>query len=380
MSCFGRACHAPRGVLILFRKHAEIAAPGLVRALGSQRLHVRIEAARALTKIGSPPESAIPALVAGLSDRSADARQAMATCLACFGEAAEPALWNLLPLLADRDDSVCKAAAAALEQIGPKAVPALIELVRARDAQRLKAWVESMPRAPLQEPDVVIVPFQEVWNNLSWKVYDMLDEQARLVAGQQAALGVLGKLGPLASAAVPTMIEALADRHPGIQGAAIQALGQIGPEARSAVPNLTRMLLHSNVSFREAAARALGNIDQDWASNPAVPGVTAALVKELSNAGSSGQAAVQTLAVIGGAAVPALIEALGSKDRVARQNAARALGQIGGQAQSAVPALTRALQDENGWVREEAASALAKIEADLAEPPTGAGTDGVNEG
>jgi HEAT repeat protein len=363
---------------------AEIAFPGLVRALRSQRLHMRIEAARALTKIGSPPETAIPALVSGLSDRSADAREAMAICLACFSETAEPALWALLPLLADRDDGVYKAAAAALEKIGPKAVRALIELVRARDALRLKAWLESMSRFPQQgtqrEPVIVVVDSWEVWNNLSWEVYDMLDEQARLVAAQVAALGLLGKLGPDASAAIPTITEALADPHPGIQRAAVQALGQLGPEVKSAIPALIQMLLHSNGSIREEAASALGNVDQGWASNPAVPFVAAKLAKELSRAGRSGEVAVKTLIVLGATAVPVLIEALESGNRVAGENAARALGQIGAEARSAIPALTQALQDEHGWVREEAAGALAKIEDDVADPPTGADPDGVNEG
>lgn len=351
---------------------AEGAVPGLAQALVSRYLHVRIEAAQALTKIGSPPETAIPALVSGLSDRSADARQAMATCLACYGEAAEPALWTLLPLLADRDDGVQEAAAAALEQIGPKAVRALIELVRARDAQRLQAWFEAMPRVSQQRPpDVETADLQEVWNNWSWKLYDMLDEQARLVAAQEAALRVLGKLGPAASAAVPTVAQALRDPHLGIQRAAVETIGQIGPEANSAIPDLTQMLLHSNESLRMAAAGALDNIDQNWASNPVVLSVTAALAQELSSPGSSGETAVHTLTVIGAAAVPVLIDALESRNRVARENAARALGQIGAEAQAAIPALTKALQDENGWVREEAAKALARIEDHLAEPPAG---------
>jgi HEAT repeat protein len=359
------------------------AVPGLTRALGSQFLHVRIAAAEALANIGPPPETAIPALVAGLSDRSADARQAMATCLARVGAAAEPAVPFLLPLLADRDDRVRKAAAAALGQIGPKAVPALIELVQARDARRLAAWIESMIQishwgTPPKHNIVITEPW-EIWKNLSWTAYDIMDERARLEAAQEAALRVLGEFGPDASMAVPAATQALADRNARVQLAAIQTLGKIGPEARSAISDLIQMLVHTNASFREAAAEALGQIDQNWVSDPAVRGVMAAPARQLSAAGRHGEIAVQMFTMIGAAAVPVLIDELSSGNRIARENAARALGRIGTGAQASIPALTRALQDNHPWVREEAASALSEIQDRVDDPPVGGGAGHVNE-
>jgi HEAT repeat protein/aminoglycoside phosphotransferase (APT) family kinase protein len=345
---------------------AEDAVPGLTRALGSQFVQVRIAAARALAKIGPPPADTIPVLVAGLADPYADAREAMATCLACAGAAAEPAVPALLPLLADRKRRVCRAAEKALENIGPSVVPALIELVQTRDVQRLKAWIESLVTVSRwfkpRQLDMALAEPEQVWRNLSWTAYDILEERACLEAAQEAALRVLGKLGPAASEAVPAVVQAMVDPNPRIRLAAIRALGQIGPEAESAIPELIQMLVPSAPSFGEAVANALASIDSNWTSHPAVPVIAETLAGHLSDPGAPGEFAVDMLSMIGAPAVPALIGALESPNRVARQNAAKALGRIGAKAEAAIPALTQALQDVHGWVREEAARALADIE------------------
>ena len=266
-------------VLARFGPRAAGAVAGLTRALGSEHLHVRIAAAQAMAKIAPPPESAIPVLVAGLSDRSADARESMALCLACAGPAAEPAVPHLLLLLVDRNEGVRQAAEAALNQAGPKAVPALVALLETRDAQRLEALMDTVSRvsqwwAPPKIEFAVIGP-RDVWKNLSWAAHDIMEERLRLEGAQQAALRVLGELGPTASPAVPAVAEALSDRNPKIQLAAIRTLGQIGPEAQGATPALIQMLRHDHEPFRAEAARTLGQIGAG--ARPAIPALTAAL-------------------------------------------------------------------------------------------------------
>ena len=341
------------------------AVPRLTRALGSQFLQARIAAAEALANTGPLAEPAVPALVAGLGDPFANGRHAMAACLARVGAAAEPAVPALLPLLADRDGKVREAAAAALEQIGPKAVPALIKIVQTRDMQRLKAWIESTMQVSQwhtqAQPDIIVSEPLEALRNLSWAAYDILEERASLEAAQEAALRVLGNLGPTASAAVPTIAQALVDPSPGIQLAAVHALGQIRPVAKSILRDLSQMLVSNDDSIREAAAKALGNIDRNWASDPVVADLTTALAKQLGSAGRLGKIAVHAFTAIGDAAVPVLIDALGLEDRLARESAAIALGQIGAGARAAIPALTRALQDSSRRVQDEAANALARI-------------------
>lgn len=345
---------------------AASAVPALTRALGSEFLQARIAAAGALANIGSPAATAVPALVLGLADPFADGRQAVAACLARVGAAAEPAIPALLPLLGDRESRVREAATAALEEIGPKTLPALIELVQTRDAQRLKEWIQSMSRVTQwytpPKHDLVVREPKEALANLSWAAYDILKERAGLEAAQEAALRVLGKFGHAASAAVPTVVQALADPKPGIKLAAVQALGLIGPQARSAIPGLVPMLVHDNETIREATAKALGTIESNWASNPIVAGEIGILARQLSNAGRFGEIAIRAFTMIGTAGVPVLIDTLGSGDRIARENSAKALGQIGAGAKAAIPALTNALQDSHPWVQAEAAKALAKIQ------------------
>lgn len=121
-----------------------------------------------------------------------------------------------------------------------------------------------------------------------------------------------------------------------------------------------------------------GNVDHNRASYPVAPDHIRSLAQQLSRAGRPGEAAAHALAEIGAAAVPVLIEALSSGNRVAQENAARAVGRIGAGAKAAIPALTKALQDSHPWVQEEVARALAKIE-DAAEPRVGADADRVDE-
>ena len=344
---------------------AASAVPGLTRALGSQFSLVRTAAAVALEKIGPAAVTALPALVVGLTDRYADGRQAAASCMAHLGPAAEPAMPALLPLLADRESRVRKAAVTALEQIGVSAIPAVIEIVQARDARELKALFESRlkdsrwhtrPRLDLMETDDI-----KALSNLSWAAYHIALELESLVAAQEAALKLLGKFGYAASAAVPSVIQALADPSPRIHSAAAKILVHIEPDAKGLIPTLVQMLITGDEPFRKGAVEALGYIDPNWLSEPVVASAIADLVGQLGNDGDPGQAAVDLFVEIGEAAVPLLIDALDSENYVTRENAAKALGQIGPGATAAIPALTRALQDDDPFVRDEATSALAKI-------------------
>jgi HEAT repeat protein len=345
------------------------ALPGLTQALGSQFLQTRLAAAAALTALGPLAAPAVPALVACLRDPYADARQAAAACLARVGAAAEPAVPALLPLLADRESRVRDAAVAALERIGPQAVPGLITIIETRDVRRLKAWAESATRVSWWyrkfDPEHVLDP-EKVATGLSWEAYDILEEQASLEAAQEAALRVLGGMGPAAAEARPAITRALTDRNPSIALAAINALGRVGPLAEGAAATLIQLLVHDSRPIREAAARVLATGDYSWAADPGVDEALAALTRCLSRSGSTGQIALEACIGLGKVAVSALAETLGTGDRIARENAARALGRIGPAAGAAIPALTQALQDSHPWVQNEAAKALALVEGHAA--------------
>jgi HEAT repeat protein len=84
------------------------------------------------------------------------------------------------------------------------------------------------------------------------------------------------------------------------------------------------------------------------------------LIKLLSNQ-PSGHTAVDALARIGEASVPALTNALSSPKTEIRIQATRALGKIGWEAEAAIPYLLSGLQDSDRNVRSESSLSLAEI-------------------
>jgi HEAT repeat protein len=138
-------------------------------------------------------------------------------------------------------------------------------------------------------------------------------------------------LPPRTPAALPGRFGVLSTSSPPICQQAAEALGEMGPHAREAVPALTAYLKDSELSsYHPYYALALSKIDRQAA----------------------------------GAAVPALIEVLDGKTHaISRQEAAKALGEIGAQARAAVPSLQKAVKDPDVALRSEATDALKKIGA-----------------
>jgi HEAT repeat protein len=118
---------------------------------------------------------------------------------------------------------------------------------------------------------------------------------------------------------------------------------------------------------------ALLKIDAQAAKAAAVPALVEVLdckahgvyLPEQSSAAVR-QEAASALGQIGGQArmaIPALANALADQDAGVRTEAAKALGHIGAQAREAVPSLQRALADPDETVRSEATAALKRIGA-----------------
>jgi HEAT repeat protein len=235
---------------------------------------------------------------------------------------------------------------------------------------------------------------------------------------REAAVVALGKIGKLAAGAVDPLLQIIAKARPGLSAQAIRALGNIGCadervrsvlielwlspmplqsgkaqvaialcklhiHAENLLGALTKTLMaHQDASFRKAAAEALawcGKNDTD-----VVPALLRASLSDtneevrlMAQAGLdqmhlSQQKAVQLCARQLGAsayaeaalrksgplAVPALIEALESKEASIRVMAARTLGTLGEEAVAAAPALTAALNDKDLEVRLEAVKGL----------------------
>jgi HEAT repeat protein len=178
------------------------------------------------------------------------------------------------------------------------------------------------------------------------------DEQTRL-----KAIDTLANEGVRNPAAVPALVEQLADASAKVRVHAADALGQIGSPARAAGPALGTLLDDANVHVRRAAVRALRRIRPD--PQVSVP----FLMKVMEDPDPAVRVgALDALAESGKEAVGPLVATL-KKGKTAYW-ACLALGELGGDAAAAVPALGELLQkDPRPEVRREAALTLGSIGA-----------------
>jgi HEAT repeat protein len=370
---------------------AACAVPLLTAALGSEQAHVRQAAAEALGGIGERALQAVLALVVLLRDWHAAARRDAARALARVGaHAGEVAVLPLVQALADRDEEARQAAQEALARIGRPAVPLLVGLLKSDDP-RMEHWlawqmesltwhkraeeclleggsvrVEGRP----DDPNFAMTRREPIkaMRNISWWFAHSVEDQLRMETAREAAVHALGGMGADAQEAVPVLADLLAGRGRRARQAAGLALGRIGPPARAALPALVRALVDGHEAVRRAAAESLRLIDPGWAAASEAQGEIDHFAQQLALNGEPQDLAGKALALIGAPAVPALVNALQTGDRIQREAAATALGNIGPPALAASAALERAQQDSHNWVREAAAAALKKVR------PEGGGT------
>jgi HEAT repeat protein len=177
-------------------------------------------------------------------------------------------------------------------------------------------------------------------------------------AQRRQAAESLGKMGEAAAAAIPSLIDALRDQDDHVRYRSVEALGCMGPSASQAIPALRQSLQDSYSELPWVAIVSLGQVgpfplaevvavlrtNKNW-------GARCAAAKALGKRGREAQAAI-----------PALIDALGDKDYSVRSNAAEALGLMGAAAREALPALRNSLQDR--YVKIAATRSIEQIETD----------------
>ena len=214
---------------------------------------------------------------------------------------------------------------------------------------------------------------------------DTASAQAALGSSDVETRAAAARLLGLAKAkeASDALLAALADPDRAVSMAAGEALGRIADPANSSA--LMVMIEHPDEQVRLGAARALGLMKSGAAVEPlramlmngdgaavtvaaqalgqiGTPAATDALLAALADAEMSPRrhAAVGALETMGEPAVGPLTELLtSSRDAIARQNSAEALGWIG--SSQATGALVDALRDGSETVRGQAAWALGEI-------------------
>jgi HEAT repeat protein len=182
---------------------------------------------------------------------------------------------------------------------------------------------------------------------------------------RQNAAWALGRTGVDSTRALK---QAMTDPDPLMLREAARSLGLLGDKAHAALPELLACCRHADVEVRKAALQALVGLvgPDDKSAYEPLRHVLADQDREVRNN------AALALGNVGGeragAAVPVLLEALAQKDdRNLRRQAAAALGNIGPSAKAALEPLRQALRDSDPELRRNAAIGLGGLEKE-AEP------------
>lgn len=304
---------------------------------------VRANVAYVLARVSPPPKKAMPALARALGDDSTAVRRRSARALWGFGADAKPAVPTLATMLHHKDEETRKWVALSLGRIGPDAKVAVPELI------------------------------------------SMLEEGG--TDERRFAARALGRIGPEASAAVPVLIEAMDDEDKGpslsshniaitgpVSEEAIIALGRIGPEAKDAIPYVTEKA-EGDEWQRVYAVSALGRIGPDT-----IPELVGLVVRHTCDWPLERYVS-EALGCMDAAAIPAMFRTmkdvhaeLGSPSRLRRPYdeespahsvmyrvqgvIANGLAMMG---TAAVQALLDGLEDRDEWIRETSAKALGRV-------------------
>jgi len=247
-------------LLITMPQHAYKTVGPLIQLCGHKDTKVRAEAAAILSQLPSPPEAAIDRLRELISDddyyaafhgdwsvRFCVGEQA-AQALAEIGVRAVPALRRALKNGSFR--ARCRAARG-LALLGPDAQAATADL-----ADCLEDPTPGIRVAAAKAIAHVAADDDRVCKTLIRALHD------RRLDVRIAAATALGHF-PAQVGTVRALSGALADEYLGLRVAAGESLGRLGPKAQMAVPSLKKMLQDKYPTGRRAAAEALKCIQTD---------------------------------------------------------------------------------------------------------------------
>lgn len=235
----------------------------------------RAIAAWALGQIGPAARPVAPALVKALDDPDDQVRANAAEALRWVRPKSSEVVAALARRLSDPTPMVRSCASGALWDMAPQsraAVPALIQLLYDPDLASMGAIClqELGPLASNAVPHLIEVVKQGVAGPLPRKAFSARarDQKDPSAHNRAMAAKALGRIG-FATADVVDTLEAALKYPPSLEGTpermsswvcqnAAQALGRLGTNAASAVPALIEALGHTNPPALEEVALALG--------------------------------------------------------------------------------------------------------------------------
>jgi len=326
--------------------------------------------------LGKEPDP-LAALVQTLKEGPPPAREKALQDLAARGTKARPALAAVLDVLKGPDPELRGRAQETLRRLGP-ATPADVPAYAAalRDASpelRIYAAEQLAGLGQQAKSELVFLRVLSLDENPSVqeaarKAVTRIEEDllASLVKGlRDKSAAVRGKsaqqiaeMGSNAKAALPSLVEALADNNSAVRLAVIDVFLAIGPDA---ILVLGEALRDKNPQVRLTAINALGRMGPD--ARFVLPELIACTGMEV----RTKEETLQALARIGDYAIPYLVLALEREKNVARQNPlVEALERMG---PSAGPALQAALKNANPEVSKAVAPVLTKVKSQPPPPP-----------
>jgi HEAT repeat protein len=234
------------------------------------------------------------------------------------------------------------------------AIPALVRALLTDSAAPIrKRAVESLTRRAINQRDGSMTA------TVTTALVRALNDKEPSV--REAAVSGLGRIGPDPDAVVPALLEATKDVSEWVRGAAISALGLIQKDAVVERADVGRAIAaamnDASLHVREMGLYAF------WATNENSPAMCIALLKdENARTRNTVIAALARNSPLAAQVAPQLANALADVDADVRAGAARILAITWPPPQLAVPALVRALGDREKSVRDAAAMALRAID------------------
>jgi len=226
-----------------FGPKAELAIPGLLKALHDPQSYVAMEAAGALAKIGS---AALPTLISALSEGNAVVRHAAAYALGEMGPRAEQAVPSLIGKLEDTDSEVRSSSASSLLLIGYPSIAAMSNVVDHGDVGSRQA---------------AVLEFLRFYRSLRSMVPPLLKmAHAEEPEIRRSAITALGLMRSADHDSIQTFRNACHDPVLNVRLAAVSALGLVPNSAAEAVAELTDCINDPSVELAVSAARLLGTI------------------------------------------------------------------------------------------------------------------------